>query len=63
MVRFALSLAAAAVIAVSGYSLLGSAAHATPRPALKVIAVVVAHAHHHPAIGAIRPHDAMPVVQ
>jgi hypothetical protein len=43
MVRFALSLAAAAVIAVSGYAALGAAAHTTP---LKVIAVVVAHGHH-----------------
>jgi len=63
MVRFALSLAAAAVIAVSGYSVLGAAAHATPTPALKVIAVVVAHAHHRPAVGAIRSQGATPVVQ
>lgn len=43
MARFALSLAAAVVIAVSGYAALGVAAHTTP---LKVIAVVVAHGHH-----------------
>lgn len=44
MLRFALSLVAAAAIVFSGYAAFGTAA-AAPAPGLKVIATVVAHAH------------------
>lgn len=49
MIRLALSLAAAAGIAVSGYGALGVLAGTQPAPPLKVIAVVVAHPHHRAA--------------
>ena len=63
MFRFIFSLAAASLIAVSGYSALGLATHTSARPGLKVIAVVVAHPHHRAAVSAAaRPED-LPVLQ
>ena len=63
MFRFSLCLAAAILIAFLGYSALGYATHASSRPGLKVIAVVVAHPHHHPAISAFRSPSGLPILQ
>ena len=54
MIRSTLALVSAVVISLAGYAALGVAAHATPKPSLKVIAVVVAHAKHHSALSALR---------
>jgi len=50
MARFVFSLAAAALIVVSGYAALGVAANTASPPELKTIAVVVAHRGHHAAV-------------
>jgi hypothetical protein len=63
MIRSAISLVAAVVIALAGYAALGAAAHTTPRPTLKVIAVVVAHARHHSAVSALRAQGNATVIQ
>lgn len=52
MLRFGFSLVVAALITLGGYSALGATATGSDLP---VIAVVVAHAHHHSAVSAI-PH-------
>lgn len=62
MARFALSLTAAAVIVVSGYAALGTAAN-TASPELKTIAVVVAHRGHHAAVSRFPLPSAPAVVQ
>jgi hypothetical protein len=49
MLRFVFSLVAASLIVCAGFSALGTAA-STPAPSLKVIAVVVAHAHRHATV-------------
>jgi len=63
MIRSTLALVAAAVITLAGYAALGVAAHTTPRPSLKVIAVVVAHAKHHSAVSALRPQQPSATIQ
>ena len=56
MIRSTFALVAASIIAVAGYGALGIAAHATPQPALKVIAVVVSRPHHRSAVSAVPLH-------
>lgn len=63
MIRSTIAFVAAAMIAVAGYAALGAAAHTTPRPELKVIAVVVAHPRHHAAVSAVRTRGSETVVQ
>jgi hypothetical protein len=63
MVRFALSLVTAAVVAIAGYGSLGAVTHTSPQEGLKVIAVVVAHAHHHSSLSTLRVPENAPVVQ
>ncbi len=63
MIRSTLALVSAVVISLAGYAALGMAAHTTPRPTLKVIAVVVAHPKHHSALSALRPQQPAASVQ
>jgi len=63
MIRFALSLALAAGLAVSGYGALGSLAGAKPAPGLKTIAVVVVHAHRRSAVSSLHVQEPSAVVQ
>jgi hypothetical protein len=63
MIRSTISLVAAVVITLAGYAALGVAAHTSPQPTLKVIAVVVAHARHHSAVSALRAPGGAAAVQ
>jgi hypothetical protein len=63
VLRFIFSLAAASLIAVSGYSAMGLATHTSARPGLKVIAVVVAHPHHRAAVSSAARSADLPILQ
>lgn len=62
MLRFGISLVAAGFIALAGYSALGRAT-SPAGPHLKVIATVVARAHHHTRLTAAETLRGVPVLQ
>lgn len=60
MLRFGISLVAASLIALAGYSAFGQATVAAA-PTLKTIAVVTAHAHHR-AVSATSANSTAPAI-